>query len=288
MRKLTGSRWTAVLAAAVVVVAALGAPAASWAQDLPDYLYDRGRGVPGSLFGTYIEKGDRLFYLYYEFYYDKTDEYSPVEFGFFDPADYYGKSIENEFLVFLGYGLTEDIAVELEAAYYTHKTLQKDPDDLSGMPNSVTESGLGDVESQVRWRWKEETGSSPELFSFFEVVFPFQENKKIIGTQDWEFSLGFGAVKGLSWGTLTGRVSAVYTTESDEFESGEYGVEYLKRISDTWRVVAAVEGTEDEVELIGESQHALTESATLKLNAAFGLTKKAGDFAPEIGVMWKF
>ena len=288
MRRLTGSKWAAVLAAAVVGVMALAAPVVSWAKDLPDYLYDRGKGVPSSIFGTYIEKGDRLFYLYYEYYYDKTDEYSPQDFGFPDSGDYFGKSIENEFLIFLGYGLTEDIALELEAAYYTTKNLQKDPDDLSGMPDSIEESGLGDVESQVRWRWKDETESSPELFSFFEVVFPFQENKQIIGTQDWELSLGFGAIKGLSWGTVTGRFSVVWTTESDEFESGEYGVEYLKKISDSWSVLAAVEGTEDEVELIGESQHALSESATLKLNTAFGLTKKAGDFAPEIGIMWRF
>jgi hypothetical protein len=244
--------------------------------------------VPTSLFGTYIEKGDRLFYIYYEYYYDKTDEYSPAEFGFPDSNDYFGKSIENEFLIFFAYGLTEDIALEFEAAYFTTKHLHKDPDDPSAMPASVEESGLGDVESQVRWRFKDESESSPELFSFFEVVFPFQENDVIIGTQDWEFALGFGAIKGLSWGTLTGRLSLAWTTEDSDFEGGEYGIEYLKKISESWKVVASIEGTEDEVELIGETQHALTSNATMKLNVAAGLTKKASDFAPEIGVIWRF
>jgi len=276
------------LSIAVIAMAVfLAAPAVTLAQEVPYYLHDRGSGVPTSLFGTYIEEDDVLLYLFYEYYYDKTDEYSPREFGFSDPGEYFGKSIENEFLIYLGYGLTRDIVLEFEAAYYTTKNLQKDPDDLSAMPNSVEESGLGDVESQVRWRWKDETERSPELYSFFEVVFPLQENRDLIGTQDWELGLGTGAIKGFKWGTITGRLSVIWTTESNEFESGEYGIEYLKKVSDKWRVVAAVEGEEDEVQFIGESQHALSQNATLKLNVGLGLTKKAGDFAPEIGIMWK-
>ncbi|MFC1523410.1 hypothetical protein ACFL6N_01335 [Thermodesulfobacteriota bacterium] len=55
------------------------------------------------------------------------------------------------------------------------------------MPDEISESGLGDVEGQIRWRFMEEDQSRPELFTYFETVFPFQKDKQIIGTQDWEF-----------------------------------------------------------------------------------------------------
>ena len=70
------------------------------------------------------------------------------------------------------------------------------------------------------------------------------------------------------------------------FEPGEFAVEYLKRLSDRFRVYAGIEGTQDEVELITEAQVFLTPNVFLKLNNAFGLTSKAPDWAPEIGVMF--
>jgi hypothetical protein len=54
------------------------------------------------------------------------------------------------------------------------------------------------------------------------------------------------------------------------------------------RFYTGVEGNQDEVEWIVEGQYRLGRHAHLKLNTAFGLTPKAPDFAPEIGIMFSF
>ena len=288
MKKRTDMRWAVVLLSFVVGGVLLAAPAVSIAEELPSYLADRGRGVPTSLFGTYIEEGEFVVYPMYEYYSDKDEEYQPNEFGINDGTDYFAETTENEFLIFLGYGLTEDIILEFEAAVYTSKEFDRDSDDLSGTPDKIEESGLGDVEGQVRWRWNRETESKPEYFSFFEYVLPLQDNKQIIGTQDWEFVFGFGAIKGLTWGNLTGRLSAAWDDGERKLEMSEYAIEYLNRLSPSWAVVAAVEGEDDEVSFIGETQHALSDSATLKLNLGVGVTDKATDIAPEVGVLFRF
>jgi len=71
-------------------------------------------------------------------------------------------------------------------------------------------------------------------------------------------------------------------------ELGEYAVDYVKRLSQNWRVVASLEGEQDELSLIGEVQYAFAKNAVLKINCGFGLPKKAPDFAPEIGVLFRF
>jgi hypothetical protein len=53
-------------------------------------------------------------------------------------------------------------------------------------------------------------------------------------------------------------------------------------------VYAGVEGTEDEIELITETQWSLSRDVTLKVNNAFGLSSKAADWAPELGLMFRF
>ena len=69
-------------------------------------------------------------------------------------------------------------------------------------------------------------------------------------------------------------------------ELGEYAVEYLKRVSRSWRLYAGLEGTQDELELILEAQWHLGANVYVKLNSAFGLTSKATDWAPEVGIMF--
>jgi hypothetical protein len=68
------------LAGAVLLVACLAAVTAH-AEDLPFYLKDRGRGVPTSMFGTYVEKDQAILYPFYEYYYDNNFEYKPIELG---------------------------------------------------------------------------------------------------------------------------------------------------------------------------------------------------------------
>jgi len=46
-------------------------------ENVPYYLKDSGEGVPTSMFGTYIKKGQMFIYPFFEYYYDNDLEYSP-------------------------------------------------------------------------------------------------------------------------------------------------------------------------------------------------------------------
>src|SRR5436309_1047008 len=63
------------------------------------------------------------------------------------------------------------------------------------------------------------------------------------------------------------------------------GVMFLScAISPKWRAVLAMEGEQDEAAIIGEAQWRIAPRAVLKLNNGFGLTSKAPDLAPEVGL----
>ncbi|HSA56454.1 MAG TPA: hypothetical protein VLE53_12175 [Gemmatimonadaceae bacterium] len=260
-------------------------PVAGPAQERFDRTRDRGPGVPSSMFGTYVDAGELVVYPFLEYYRDADAEYSPDEFGFGLDQDFRGRYRANEVLLFLGYGVSRRLALELEVAAIS-ATLERSPHDPTAMPASLSESGLGDVEGQVRWRWNEESERSPELFSYFETVFPLQKQRQLIGTSDWEFKLGSGVVRGFRWGTVTVRAAVEYDGEERMMALGEFALEYLRRLSPAFRVFGAVEGSEDEIEGIAELQWALRPNIVLKLNNAIGLTSKATDWAPEVGIMF--
>jgi len=248
-------------------------------------LGDRGPGIPTSMFGTSVSARELLFYPFFEYYHDHNAEYSPEELGYGLEQDFRGKYRASEGLIFLGYGVSDRLALELEAAVITAQQ-DKAPEDPSDMPAQLKESGLGDVESEIRWRWNHESDRRPEVFSYFETTFPLQKAKKLIGTPDWEFKLGTGVVRGFRWGTTTARVSVEYAEGS--LALGEMAVEYLKRISPAVRLFAGVEAEQDEVELITEVHWFLRPNLFLKLNNSFGMSSKATDWAPEIGLMFSF
>jgi hypothetical protein len=262
-------------------------PASADWENLPVYLKDRGTGTTTSMFGTYVRKGELLVYPFFEYYYDNNMEYLPSEFGFDPDQDFRGKYRASEGLVFIGYGLTNRLAVEIEAAVIK-ASLETSEDDTTSIPRKRTESGLGDVQTQLDFCWLKESERSPEFFSYAEVVYPHNKDKDLIGTSDWEIKAGTGVIRGFSWGTLTGRAVIEYTRAEEKVELGEMAVEYLKRVSSKWRLYAGVEATQDEVELITEAQWHLSDRIFAKFNNAFGLTSKAKDWAPEIGVMFSF
>jgi hypothetical protein len=82
------------------------------------------------------------------------------------------------------------------------------------------------------------------------------------------------------------RAAFEYSFEEDKLEPGEIAVEYLKRLSSHWRIYLGIEAAQDEAELITEAQWHISERAFIKLNNAFGLTSKATDWAPEVGIMF--
>lgn len=258
------------------------------AQDQPAHLRDRGTGVATSMFGTYVNKGELLIYPFFEWYLDRNLEYKPNEFGHVGDVDYRGRYTASEGLIFLGYGITDDIAVEFEAAVISAE-LRKAPNDPSTMPSRVKESGLGDVEGQIRWRFRRETATRAEMFTYFETVLPLQKNKNLIGTQAWEYKLGFGITRGKPSGTYSFRSGIEWDGEDQKFEVGEYAFEYLRRLSPKWRVFAMIEGNQlDEVALIGEMQWLLSPRVYVKAGTGIGLTPNATDLAPEVGIMFRF
>jgi hypothetical protein len=270
-------------------------PMAGWGADepLPDFLQDRGPGIPTSLFGTYIESGQWIVYPFFEYSKNTDEEYDPRELGFPRPGfageeDFFGESTEYEAVLFLGYAFNEALAFEFEAEMYVSAELEKSPLDTSPVPATIKESGFAGAEAQLRWLWRQETPEKMAMYSFFEVEIPFQDTNVLIGATDVEFAVGSGFMRGFKWGTLNGRISVAYDGAESKVEFGEYALEYLKRISDQWRFVATIEGEDDEVSLIGEAQWTLRPGAVLKLNSGFGVTKKAANFAPEIGVLFTF
>ncbi len=273
----------------LIWAAAMFQPTNSFSQeleeDLPVYLRDRGTGMPMSQFGTYIHKGQLLIYPFYEYYYDKNLEYEPGDFGYGSIQEFRGNYEAYEGIMFLGYGISDRLAIEMEAAIIS-AIFNKSAEDMTELPTELKESGLGDVEGQIRWRWNYENEGTPEFFNYFETVFPTGEEYSLIGTSVWEFKLGFGMVKGFRWGTMTVRAAADYDTGEKRIASGEYALEYLKRLSDNFRFFTMIEGSEDEIELIPEIQWHISSNVFLKANTGFGITSKATDFAPEVGIMF--
>jgi hypothetical protein len=258
-----------------------------------DLLADRGPGIPTSQFGTYIESGQWMVYPFVEYDKNTNEEYTPTELrfprsGFTGEEEFFGHLSQREAVLFIGYGLSEKFALEFEAEMYVDATLQKSPLDTSPVPPRIHESGFAGAEAQLRWMMREETAERRAIYSFYEIEFPFQDRKVLIGAQDVEVAAGAGFVRHHSWGTLNGRMSVAYDGAEQKFELGEYAIEYLKRVNDRWRMVGTIEGEDDEVSLIGEGQLTLRKGIILKLNSGFGLTKKASDFAPEIGVIFTF
>jgi hypothetical protein len=252
-----------------------------------NYLADRGNGIPTSMFGTYINENEFIIYPFYEFYYDEDAEYKPSEFGYNLEQDFRGLARAHEGLIFLGYGFTDQLALEFEAAVISAVQF-KSSQDTSNMPGKIKESGIGDVESQLRYRWNKESESTPEFFSYFETVFPLQKNRKLIGTQDWEFKFGSGLIKGFNFGTLTLRLAVDYSVAESKADLGEYAFEYLKRVSELFRFYIGVEGSQDEASLILDFQFHILPTAFIRINNGFGITSKATDYAPEMGILFHF
>jgi hypothetical protein len=50
----------------------------------------------------------------------------------------------------------------------------------------------------------------------------------------------------------------------------------------------AVEGEQDEAAFIAEAQWRIAPRALLKINSGFGITSKAPELAPEVGVAFSF
>jgi hypothetical protein len=229
-----------------------------------------------------------MFYPFYEYTRTKKFEYKPSELGAAGDVDFKGKTYEREFLIFLGYAVNESLLLEFESALYSKLDFRKAPDDRSALPGQIRESGLGDTEAQLRWRYAQETPTRPEVTLFLETVFPLQRSKKLVGTQHWQFATGAVLTKGYAFGTFSLRGGIGYDRGDRKFKVDEYAIDYLKKLSPSWRVAFSLEGHETELSVIGEVQYWFNKDVTLRLNSGFGLSNKDRAFAPEIGVVFRF
>jgi len=269
--------------------------ATGWSRGLaqapgaPSYLRDRGDAVSSSLFGTYLQKGELLVFPFLAYTRDHNREYQPVALGYGLDEDFRSRYRDQSAQLFVGYGLTNWLAVELEASYLSAR-FDKSPSDPSSVPARITESGFADLEGQLRARVLRETPGRPELIAWLELTPASQRHKVLIGEPDWDLKPGIGFIKGFSFGTLMARIAAEWNREARSPDFGEATIEYLKRVSPALRINLALEGGEtgamDEWEVIGGFRLRMARGLYLKVDNGIGISSKATDWSPQLGLMF--
>lgn len=258
-------------------------------QNLDPKPRDRGSGISSSIFGTYIDKHQLVIYPFFSYIIDHDQEYSPAQLGLGPDDTYLGKYKASEGIIFVGYGISNRFALELEASYIA-VTFDKSIDDNSGFPSRIEESGFADFEGQLRVRIANESAGRPEVFGFLEITPPFQRNRKLIGNEDWDFKPGIGIVKGYSWGTITFRSTIEYTRTDSSLNVGETALEFIRRFSPKWQFYCGIEGGEgggpDEWVLTPGINWQISQNLYVRCYSAIGLFPKATDWAPELGLLY--
>ncbi len=270
--------------------AVLPSSAVAQSDTLAPYLRDRGNGIPASVFGTYIGQHELLIYPFFEYARDHNKEYNPTEFGLPLNADFRGRFHSTAEQLFIGYGVNDWLALELEVAHVS-ATLEKNPADPV-TPARIKESAITDFEAQVRALLRKESPRGPEVFAYGDVTFPSNKNKLLIGDKDWDLRPGVGVTKGFSWGTVTAKIGGEWNREESHPILGELALEYLKRISPQARLFLAIEGGEagapDEFDLVTGLQYRIGNRILLKFDNSIGIQSKSPDWVPQFGVMFSF
>ena len=275
------------IVAVVTMIAGLPARAQAQSGDF-DRSTDRGTGIPTSMFGTYIERGQLILFPFVAYARDHDREYNPSRLGLGLDQDFRGHFASTEIQLFAAYGVTDWLALEVEASRI-RATFDKSPNDPSALPARTVESGLADFEGHLRVRVVRETNGRPEVFGFVEITAPSQKGTLFIGDKEWDFRPGLGVVRGFSWGTMTFRTNVEYNRDDRHLDLGESSIEYLRRLSPAWRLNLAIEGGEtgapDEWELVTGVQWRLRDFLLVKADNVVGLFSKATDWSPQIGLM---
>ena len=147
------------------LLSVMAATAAFADEVLPPYLQDRGEGMTTSLFGTYVRGGEWLVYPFYEYVRDEED-YNGEDLGTSDDdEDFVGKLDIHQALFWVSYGITDDVAIELEPVLYEKHILYRASNDTSsGIPDHVDESKTFlSLEGRVIWRALREPATRQEL-----------------------------------------------------------------------------------------------------------------------------
>src|SRR5206468_3671572 len=116
----------------VIVLLSAAVTTAAWAQE-----GDSSRGLRTSMFETYVAKHQLLVLPFAALTRDHNFEYQPLAFGGNSGGDFRGHYRSSEAQLFLAYGLTDWLAVEVESSDI-RAHFQKAPDDTSGTPATIT------------------------------------------------------------------------------------------------------------------------------------------------------
>ena len=245
-------------------------------------------GIRTSMLETYVEPGQFLIFPFYAYSWDHNYEYQPSMFGIGVDQDFEGTYRTNEVQLFLAYGVTDWLAVELEGARII-ADFTRDPSDGSGTPSSLQERGTADVAGQVRLRLAPERGRRPEFFAAVELLPPQHSSSVLIGDGQWDVKGEIGATRGYHWGTMTFRTTIEYNRGDTHWDLGETSLEWLKRLSPSWRVLAAIEGGEggapDDWVLRSAVRWRVARGIDLKFANGLGLFPKSTDWEAQLGVL---
>ena len=245
-------------------------------------------GIRTSMIETYVQPGQFLIYPFYAYSWDHNFEYQPSMFGIALDQDFEGTYRTNEVQLFLAYGVTDWLALELEGSQIA-ADFTKDPSDASGTPNSLRETGTADIAGQIRLRLAPERGGRPEYFAAVELLPPQHSGSVLIGDAQWDVKGEIGATRGYHWGTMTFRTTIEYNRGDTHWDLGETSLEYLKRLSPAWRVLAAIEGGEggapDDWVLRTAARWRVARGVDVKFVNGLGLFPKATDWEAQLGVL---
>jgi hypothetical protein len=249
---------------------------------------DRGSGIRTSMVETYVEPGQLLVYPFAAYSWDHNFEYQPTMFGFPREQDFRGHYKTTEAAIFLAYGVTDWLAVELEGSQIT-STFEKAPADSFGTPARIRETGFSDISGQIRMRLGQERGRRPEFFASVEVLPPMHGRQVLIGDRQWDVKGEIGAAKAYRWGTMTFRTTIEYNRGDTHWDLGETSLEYLRQVSRRGRVLVAIEGGEggapDDWVFVTAGRWRIARGLDLKFANGLGMFSKSNDWESQIGLL---
>jgi hypothetical protein len=269
----------------------LGISATLFAQQpAPPNLRDRGPGVRTSESQTYVGRHQLLFLTSAAYTKDHNLEYNPLDWGYGNQTDLRGTFRSSTAQLFVAYGVTDWLAVELEGSSLSAR-FERSSRDTTATPARIRESGLGDFAGQVRVRFAQERGRRPEIWGSVEVIPANQQRKVLIGDKLTDVKGEIGLTRGYRFGTMTLRTTVEYNHVDHHWDLGETSLEYLRRLSPDWRILLAIEGGEtgapDEWVFVTAGQWRIGKSFFVKFANGFGLMSKSTDWEPQVGILWE-
>ena len=188
------------------------------------------------MFATFVARHQLLVFPFAAYTHDHNFEYQPAALGYGLQEDFRGRYSSTAGQLFVAYGITDWLALELESSDI-RAHFEKSRSDTSATPARINESGIADFSGQVRLRLGRERGRRPEFFAGIEILPPSYRHRVLIGEPRWDVKGEIGATRGYRWGTMTFRTTIEYNHGDTHWDVGETSIEYLRQVSRTWRLL---------------------------------------------------